>query len=53
MNRNPSLQAPEATYASGLWLATLPADGPTGKVFWDRKEYRLFADTQPGAVQQG
>lgn len=53
MNRNPSLQSPEATYASGLWLATLPADGPTGKVFWDRKEYRLFADDQQAALLAG
>jgi hypothetical protein len=23
-------------------LATLPAGGPSGKVFWDKKEYRMF-----------
>jgi hypothetical protein len=23
-------------------LATLPTGGPNGKVFWDKKEYRMF-----------
>ena len=26
----------------GRMLATLPADGPTGTVFWDEKPYALF-----------
>lgn len=48
MNANAALQPPEATYPSGLWLATLPDDGPSGKVFWDMKEYRLFTgETRP------
>jgi NAD(P)-dependent dehydrogenase (short-subunit alcohol dehydrogenase family) len=46
MNKGPDLQPPEAVYAGARWLATLPADGPTGKVFWDRREYRLF-ETPP------
>jgi NAD(P)-dependent dehydrogenase (short-subunit alcohol dehydrogenase family) len=48
MNNNPDLQPPEATYPSGLWLATLPDDGPSGKVFWDMKEYRLFTGEKRG-----
>ena len=44
MNNNPKLQPPEAVYPSALWMATLPDDGPSGKVFWNMKEYRLFAD---------
>lgn len=42
MNQGPDLQPPEAVYPGARWLATLPPDGPTGKVFWDRREYRLF-----------
>jgi NAD(P)-dependent dehydrogenase (short-subunit alcohol dehydrogenase family) len=45
MNRGPNLQAPEAVVPSALWLATLPAGGPTGKVFWNKTEYRLFERT--------
>jgi hypothetical protein len=26
-----------------LWLATLPTDGPRGRVFWNKQEYHLFA----------
>ena len=39
----PALQAPEVVYPTAHFLATLPADGPRGKVFWDLKEYALFA----------
>jgi hypothetical protein len=35
----PQLQAPEATYATALRLATLPAAGPTGKVFTPMAPY--------------
>jgi NAD(P)-dependent dehydrogenase (short-subunit alcohol dehydrogenase family) len=42
MNTGPDLQPPEAVYPGAHWLATLPADGPTGKVFWNKVEYRLF-----------
>lgn len=42
MNTGPGLQPPEAVTPSALWLATLPADGPRGKVFWNMKEYALF-----------
>ena len=38
----PDLQPPEATYPTARMLATLPAGGPTGKVFWDEAEYPLF-----------
>ncbi|MDZ4762396.1 MAG: SDR family oxidoreductase [Alphaproteobacteria bacterium] len=42
MNKGPDLQPPEAVVPGARWLATLPAGGPSGKVFWDRREYRLF-----------
>jgi NAD(P)-dependent dehydrogenase (short-subunit alcohol dehydrogenase family) len=42
MNRGANLQEPAAVVPSAIWLATLPAGGPTGKVFWNKKEYRLF-----------
>lgn len=42
MNQGPDLQSPEDVYPGARWLATLPADGPTGKVFWNRAEYHLF-----------
>ncbi len=38
----PNLQAPEVTYPTARMLATLPTDGPTGKVFWNEMEYPLF-----------
>ncbi|HIG60070.1 MAG TPA: SDR family oxidoreductase [Gammaproteobacteria bacterium] len=43
------LQHPDATIATARMLATLPADGPSGRVFWDEKEYDLFnPDNKPG-----
>lgn len=41
----PQLQAPEVTYPTARMLATLPADGPNGKVFWNEKEYPMFDST--------
>ncbi|MGH7009484.1 MAG: SDR family NAD(P)-dependent oxidoreductase, partial [Caulobacteraceae bacterium] len=41
MNRGTNLQPPEAVVPAALWLATLPADGPSGKIFWNMKEYAL------------
>jgi 3-hydroxybutyrate dehydrogenase len=38
----PELQDPGLTYPTARMLATLPTDGPTGKVFWNEREYRLF-----------
>jgi NAD(P)-dependent dehydrogenase (short-subunit alcohol dehydrogenase family) len=38
----PQMQSAEVTYPTALMLATLPANGPTGKVFWNEKEYPLF-----------
>jgi len=43
MMHGDNLQAPEAVVPGARWLATLPAGGPTGKVYWNMKEYRLFA----------
>ena len=38
----PQLQKPEVVYPTALFLATLPAGGPRGRVFWNEKEYTLF-----------
>ena len=38
----PQMQSAEVTYPTAKMLASLPSDGPRGKVFWDEKEYRLF-----------
>ncbi len=44
----PNLQAPEVTWPTARMLATLPADGPSGKVFWNEKEYAMFAPEHVG-----
>ena len=38
----PRMQAPEAVYPTARMLASLPADGPSGVVFWDEREYPMF-----------
>lgn len=38
----PQFQAPEAVYPTARMLASLPAGGPTGQVFWDEKPYALM-----------
>lgn len=38
----PQMQSADVTYPTAKMLATLPADGPRGRVFWDEKEYLLF-----------
>ena len=38
----PDLQPAEVTYPTAKMLATLPADGPRGQVFWDEKQYPIF-----------
>ena len=38
----PEGQDPSAVYPTARMLATLPTGGPTGRVFWDQKEYFLF-----------
>ncbi|MAV25621.1 MAG: short-chain dehydrogenase [Gammaproteobacteria bacterium] len=46
----PRLQPPEATYPTARMLATLPDDGPNGKVFWNEEEYPMFdPDNKPGS----
>lgn len=40
---NPLGQDPEIVYPSAKWMATLPSGGPTGKVFWNQKEYIMFS----------
>lgn len=45
-----NLQEPEAVYPGALWLAILPSGGPSGKVFWNRREIDLFA---PEAAKAG
>ena len=39
----PELQSPEVTYPTARMLATLASGGPSGKVFWNEQEYKLFA----------
>ncbi|MHA2391932.1 MAG: SDR family NAD(P)-dependent oxidoreductase [Promethearchaeota archaeon] len=39
----PQGQDPRVVYPSAKWMATLPTGGPTGKVFWNRKEYIMFS----------
>jgi NAD(P)-dependent dehydrogenase (short-subunit alcohol dehydrogenase family) len=39
----PQGQDPKVVYPSAKWMATLPKGGPTGKVFWNRKEYIMFS----------
>ncbi|MFX1280542.1 MAG: SDR family NAD(P)-dependent oxidoreductase [Promethearchaeota archaeon] len=38
----PQGQDPKVVYPSAKWMATLPSGGPTGKVFWNQKEYDMF-----------
>ena len=38
----PKGQDPSKVYPSARMLAKLPPGGPSGKVFWDQKEYRMF-----------
>jgi len=40
---NPRGQDPSVVYPSARWMATLPSGGPTGKVFWNQKEYVMFS----------
>ncbi len=39
----PQGQNPEVVYPSARWMATLPTGGPTGKIFWNQKEYAMFS----------
>jgi NAD(P)-dependent dehydrogenase (short-subunit alcohol dehydrogenase family) len=39
----PDLQGPEVTVPTARMLATLPAGGPAGEVFWNEQSYRIFA----------
>jgi 3-oxoacyl-[acyl-carrier protein] reductase len=42
--RDPALlQAPEAVYPHTRFLVTLPPGGPHGRVFWNSKEYTMYA----------
>ena len=43
----PNLQPPEAVYPTAKMLATLPAGGPSGQVFWDEKPYPLMDPANP------
>ncbi len=38
----PHLQKPQATFPTAKLLASLERGGPTGKVYWDEKEYPMF-----------
>lgn len=50
----PELQSPATTLPTARLLARLPPGGPTGKVFWDEREYVLFDPrNQPGQATNG
>lgn len=53
MMKGDNLQEPEVVYPGALWLATLPAGGPSGKVFWNRKEIDLFAPEANAGASAG
>ena len=38
----PHLQKPEATFPTAKLLASLQRGGPSGKVYWNEKEYQMF-----------
>jgi hypothetical protein len=38
----PHLQKPEDTFPTAKLLASMEKGGPTGKVYWDEKEYPMF-----------
>lgn len=44
-------QDPAGAYPTARMLATLPDGGPTGRVFWDEKEYFLFSPSNEGALR--
>ena len=47
----PHLQSPEDTYPTARLLACLEEGGPTGKVYWDEKEYPMF--NQENSILKG
>jgi len=49
----PEMQLPEVTYPTARQLATLPAGGPSGKVFWNEREYPMFKSDNPIARRAG
>lgn len=38
----PELQTPDLVYPHAKFVADLPAGGPSGRVFWNSKEYRIY-----------
>jgi NAD(P)-dependent dehydrogenase (short-subunit alcohol dehydrogenase family) len=51
----PRMQGPEVVYPTARVLATLPAGGPSGEVFWNEKPYPLMdpANPRPGPGSAG
>ena len=47
----PHLQSPEDTYPTARLLACLEEGGPTGKVYWNEKEYPMF--NQENSILKG
>ena len=47
----PHLQSPEDTYPTARLLACLEDGGPTGKVYWNEKEYPMF--NQENSILKG
>ena len=42
MNRREGLQEPEAVYPHVRFVAELPSGGPTGRTFWNSKDYPMY-----------
>lgn len=43
----PMLQSADVVYPTARMLATLPTGGPTGRVFWNEREYPLMDPANP------
>lgn len=41
------VQGPEVVYPTAKMLATLPAEGPTGRCFWNLEEYQMYRQSSP------
>jgi NAD(P)-dependent dehydrogenase (short-subunit alcohol dehydrogenase family) len=49
----PDLQSPDAVYPHLRFVATLPAGGPSGRVFWNSQEYPFMSRAWEGRVAPG
>jgi NAD(P)-dependent dehydrogenase (short-subunit alcohol dehydrogenase family) len=42
MNQRDGLQEPEAVYPHARYVAELPSGGPTGRTFWNSRDYPMY-----------